>query len=65
MTHLKIATTVHPFCDWNVSAGIITHALELRGYGRHITLGEPGLSKDIRIKRLKFAQEHRNRIIKQ
>jgi ketohexokinase/beta-glucosidase len=58
MTHLEIATAVHPFCDWNVSDGIITHALALRGYGRHIALGKPGLSEAVKRERLRFAQNH-------
>jgi hypothetical protein len=58
MTHLEIATTIHPFCDWNISAGIITHALALRGYGRYIAIGKPGLSEASKRKRLKFAENH-------
>jgi hypothetical protein len=61
MTHLEVATTIHPFCDWSdISGNIITHALALRGYGRHIALGKPGLSKATKIKRLKFAEEHKD-----
>jgi len=65
MTHLELATTIHPFCDWNVSAGVITHTLALRGYGRHIAIGAPGLSNDSKIKRLKFAEEHKDWTIEQ
>jgi DDE superfamily endonuclease len=60
MTHLEIVMTIHPFCDWDISAGIITHALALRGYKRYIAVGKPGLSKASKTKRLKFAEEHKN-----
>jgi transposase len=58
MTYLEIATTIYPFCNWNISAGIVTHALALRGYGRHIAIGKPGLSEASKHKRLKFAEDH-------
>lgn len=56
IVHLELATG--PFASWNISEGIITHALALRGYGRHIALGKPGLSEAAKRKRLAFAMEH-------
>ena len=63
MTHLELA--ISPFASWNISEGVITHALTLRGYHRHIALSKPGLSDATRRKRLKFAEEHVQWTIKQ
>jgi hypothetical protein len=61
MTHLELA--VGPFISWSISEAIITHALALRGYGRHIALGKPGLLEATKQKRLTFAEEHLDWII--
>lgn len=63
MAYLELATG--PFAIWSISKGIITHALALRGYYRHITLGKPGLSEPTQRKRLLFAEEHLQWIIEQ
>ena len=63
MLHLELATG--SFASWNISEGIITHALALRGYGRHIALGKPGLSEASKRKRLAFAVEHLDWTIEQ
>jgi hypothetical protein len=63
MANLELA--IGPFISWSTSESIITHALVLRGYGRYIALGKPGLSDTARRKRLAFAEEYLDWTIEQ
>jgi hypothetical protein len=56
MTYFQLANG--PFTRWSVSEGVIRHALDTRGYTRHIAYSKPPLSEKTRRKRLDFAQSH-------